>query len=77
MHTSSTSQPKRKETAARVRRFLEREHGEVFPTEQVECSVEEWLERQYEILVEDAFELLTDPRFGYASEFYAGLKRLT
>jgi hypothetical protein len=75
MKVSDNFQPHQKEIAARVRRFLEREHGEVFLTENVERSIGQWLTRQYEILIEDAAELLTSPRFGHASRLYEELKR--
>lgn len=64
-----------KEIAANVRVAIANEHGESVPIEQVECAVKLWLESRFEDLADDAVELLTEPRFGYAREFYSGIRK--
>lgn len=58
-----------KEIAAGVSVAIANEHGKSFPPKQVEQAVASWLENRLEDLAEDAVELLTEPRFGYANDF--------
>lgn len=64
-----------KEIAACVSVAIANEHGESVPIEQIECAVTSWLESRFEDLAGDAVELLTEPRFGYARDFYSGIRK--
>lgn len=64
-----------KEIAASVSIAIANEHGESFPSEQVEQAVISWLENRFEDLADDAAQLLTEPRFGYANDFYSGIRK--
>lgn len=62
-----------KEIAASVRVAINNEYDESIPLEQIEQAVTRWLEIRFEDLVADAVQLLTEPRFGYAKDFYIGV----
>lgn len=64
-----------KEIAASIGYAIAIEHGESFPPEQIEQAVKGWLENRLEDLADDAVELLTEPRFGYANDFYSRIAK--
>lgn len=64
-----------KEIAASVSIAIANEHGELFPPEQVERAVKVWLECRFEDLADETVELLTEPRFGYANDFYSSIRK--
>lgn len=66
-----------KEIAAGISVAIANERGESFPPEQIEQAVKGWLENRFEDLTDDAVELLTEPRFGYANDFYSGIRKVT
>ena len=65
-----------KPIAARLQDRIASEHEEFYETEQIEHAMRQWLETQIESLIEDAPELLFQPRFGHASNFRMTLWRI-
>ena len=61
--------------ARQLQRYLSSEHEECYRLSDVERAVCSWLEIERERLIEDAVELLTEPRFKRAEEFRRLLAR--
>ncbi len=61
--------------AQQLQRHLIGEHEESYALADVERALQSWLELERERLIEDAVELLTEPRFMQANEFRRLLAR--
>lgn len=61
--------------AARVRGYLEREYDETYSLSEIERAVKRWLQDEIELLVREAPEVLTAPRYRQSAQLYDLLAR--